>query len=182
MQKITFVTGNDDKAREVGVALGAEVERVKLDLDEIQSLDLKAVVEHKARQAYAQLGAPVVVEDVSLAIAQLGGLPGPFIKWFLLGVGVEGVARLLTAPDRSVSWTVGYGYCDQSGFQYAEGASSGTISQAAVGQGGFGFDSIFIFEGETRTIAELSPEEKAKHSPRVKALLVLRDLLEHASL
>lgn len=48
---------------------------MKLDLDEIQSLDLREVIEHKVRQAHEKCGKPVLVEDVSLVFEDLGGLP-----------------------------------------------------------------------------------------------------------
>ena len=82
MQTITFITGNQKKADYLAQYLGLNIEHVKLDLDEIQSLDLREIVEHKVRQAYAKVGKPVLVEDVSLIFSELGKLPGPFIKFF----------------------------------------------------------------------------------------------------
>ena len=48
---------------------------MKLDLDEIQSLDLREIVEHKVRQAYEKCGKPVLVENASLEFTALGRLP-----------------------------------------------------------------------------------------------------------
>lgn len=47
----------------------------KIDLDEIQSLDLREIVEHKVRQAFEKTGKPVLVEDTSLRFEALGNLP-----------------------------------------------------------------------------------------------------------
>ncbi len=58
------------------------IRHVKLDLDEIQSLDARAIVEHKVRQAYEFFKEPVLVEDGGLAFEALGRLPGPFIRFF----------------------------------------------------------------------------------------------------
>jgi inosine triphosphate pyrophosphatase len=55
MQTITFITGNQKKADNLSRLIGMSVEHIKLDLDEIQSLDLREVVEHKARQAYDKI-------------------------------------------------------------------------------------------------------------------------------
>ena len=175
--KLTFVTGNEHKAREASLTLGVEIERIKLELDEIQSLDLRAVVEHKVRQAYAQIGRPVIAEDVSLAIKQLNNLPGTFIKWFENGLGSQGVADLLSKEDRRVDYIVGYGYFDGKNFEYAEAVTHGAIAKKASGESGFGFDNIFIPEGYTQTFAQLGEEVKMKIGSRPRALLAMRDLL-----
>ncbi len=52
MQKLTFITGNQNKADYLSRYLGFPVEHIKIDLDEIQSLNLNEIVEHKVRQAY----------------------------------------------------------------------------------------------------------------------------------
>ena len=82
MQSITFITGNQKKADYLARYLGFPIEHIKLDLDEIQSLELQEIVEHKVKQAYAKIKKPVIVEDASLEFTALGRLPGPFIKFF----------------------------------------------------------------------------------------------------
>ena len=93
MANITFITGNQDKADYLAKYLGHPVDHLKLDLDEIQSLELKEIVEHKVRQAYEKVKKPVIVEDVSLEFEALGGLPGPFIKFFVEKVPFERMQR-----------------------------------------------------------------------------------------
>lgn len=83
MQPITFITGNQKKADYLARYLGFPIEHIKLDLDEIQSLELKEIVEHKVKKAYAKIKKPVIVEDASLEFTSLGRLPGPFIKFFI---------------------------------------------------------------------------------------------------
>ena len=75
MYSITFITGNKKKADYLAKYLGLEVLHEKVDLDELQSLDLREIVEHKVRQAYEKVGKPVIVEDVSLTFTALGRLP-----------------------------------------------------------------------------------------------------------
>jgi XTP/dITP diphosphohydrolase len=58
-----------------------------------------------------------------------------------------------------------------------EGILAGHISEAPRGRGGFGYDPVFIPEGETRTLAELCPEEKDAISHRRLALEQLRPIL-----
>ncbi|MEK7153184.1 MAG: non-canonical purine NTP pyrophosphatase, partial [Patescibacteria group bacterium] len=90
----TFISGNQHKVDYLAKWLGRPIEYQKIDLDEIQSLDLKAVAEHKVRQAYAILKRPVLVEDVGFTFEAMGRLPGPLIKWFLEELGVAGLCNL----------------------------------------------------------------------------------------
>src|SRR5688572_26522398 len=94
MKTVTFITGNQHKVDFLVKWLGRPVEHVKLDLDEIQSLDLHTVVAHKAEQAYNILKRPVLVEDASLAFTAMGRLPGTFVKWFIEEIGYDGLLRL----------------------------------------------------------------------------------------
>lgn len=83
MKTITFITGNPKKAEYMRKLLGMPIEHIKLDLEEIQSLDLEEIVKHKVRQAYEKIGKPVIVDDVSFEFCTLGRLPGTFVKHFL---------------------------------------------------------------------------------------------------
>jgi inosine triphosphate pyrophosphatase len=83
MQSITFITGNQKKADYLARYLGFRIEHIKLDLEEIQSMELQEIVEHKVKQAYEKIKKPVIVEDASLEFTALGKLPGPFIKFFI---------------------------------------------------------------------------------------------------
>ena len=86
MQKITFITGNEMKAKQLSLHFKFPVDHVKLDLPEIQSLDLEEIVRDKAKRAYAVVGSPVLVEEVSFTLHALNTLPGPLIKWFLQSI------------------------------------------------------------------------------------------------
>ena len=66
MTKITFITGNEAKLRQLKQHLSIDVDYTKLDLPEIQSLNLEEIVKDKAERAFAFLRGPVLVEDVSL--------------------------------------------------------------------------------------------------------------------
>ncbi len=83
MHSITFITGNQKKADYMRKFLMMPIEHIKLDLDEIQSLDLREIVEHKVRQAYDKIQKPVLVDDVSFEFCSLGRIPGTFVKHFV---------------------------------------------------------------------------------------------------
>ena len=60
----------------------------------------------------------------------------------------------------------------------ARGTLAGSIARAAAGTEGFGFDPVFVPDGETRTVAELGDEWKERHSHRAEAAAALADAFE----
>eukprot|EP01083_Nonionella_stella_P312377 1117010_1 len=97
---LVFVTGNKNKAKEVAQILGNEisVQQRKIDLPELQGEPLEISAE-KCRLAAKAIQGPVIVEDTSLCFNALGGLPGPYIKWFLGKTGHDGLNNLLAAYE-----------------------------------------------------------------------------------
>lgn len=89
MKPITFITGNQQKADYLSRYIGVPIKHQKMDLEEIQSLDLEEIVTHKALAAYKKIDEAVIVEDVSLEFEALGQLPGPFIKFFQAEIGIQ---------------------------------------------------------------------------------------------
>ncbi|HSX32221.1 MAG TPA: non-canonical purine NTP pyrophosphatase [Candidatus Saccharimonadales bacterium] len=175
---LTFITGNQHKADFLARWLGYPVAHHKLDLDELQSLDLHEIVEHKVRQAYEKLKVPVLVEDASLTLTAMGKLPGPFIKWFIQEIGYDGLLKLAhTLPSQAARGDVCYGYYDGTEVQLFDGVMRGYIAKQPKGTGGFGFDPIFINEGYTITRAEMTEAEYAKTSYRTDVMRTLKQYL-----
>ena len=151
---------------------------VKLDIEEIQSLDPYKVASHKAIAAWrANDCNPILVEETSLAMRGLGGRPGAYIKDF----AEEDEMRRMIAEswlcgrDRAARATVLLAMHDGAETHIREGHTGGTIAETLRGSDGFGWDDIFIPAGETRTFAEMTDAEKDAHSPRRKALDALRN-------
>ncbi|MSU74325.1 non-canonical purine NTP pyrophosphatase [Candidatus Kaiserbacteria bacterium] len=171
MQKLTFITGNAGKAKYLSDYFHLPVDHVKLDLQEIQSLDLREVVEDKAKRAFDIVQSPVLVEDVSLTFTTLKALPGPLIKWFLETLGNDGLCRLLDAYDnRSAVAEVEFAICDETGVHTFGGSMQGTIADSPRGEMGFGWDPVFIPSGYDKTWAEMTDDEKHATSMRKIAL------------
>ncbi len=170
MANITFITGNQKKADYLAEYLGFPIDHMKLDLDEIQSLDLKEIVKHKVRQAYEKVKKPVLVEDVSLEFTALGRLPGPFIKFFLEEMSAQDICSLLENKDKKALARCIFGYYDGNKEAYFEGSMNGIIAGKPAGTGGFGWDTIFIPEGFDITRAELSKEDYQKTYLRIKRI------------
>lgn len=178
LKNLIFVTGNLNKIREANEILGFEIGHASLELHEIQTCDLREVVTAKAHQAWEALRVPVMVEDSGLIFSSWNGLPGALVKWFEQTVGCEGLLKMLSGFDnREASAVCMVAVHDGSSVRIAEGRVEGSISRETRGQNGFGWDVIFIPEGQPRTYAEMSPEEKNSISHRRRAFEELKIML-----
>jgi len=178
-ESITFITGNANKADQLSRYLGISVEHQKIDLTEVQSLDLAEVIKHKAEEAYRITQSPVTVDDVSLVIHSMGKLPGPFIKYFISELGNDGICKIAsTFQDRSAIAQVCIGYYDGEHHEVCLGTIEGSIADEPRGDGGFGWDAIFIPHGYSQTRAEMSEEDYDATSPRKFALDRLKAYLD----
>ncbi|XP_067563746.1 inosine triphosphate pyrophosphatase isoform X3 [Pseudorca crassidens] len=104
-KKIVFVTGNAKKLEEVIQILGDKfpctLVAQKIDLPEYQG-EPDEISIRKCQEAARQVQGPVLVEDTCLCFNALGGLPGPYIKWFLEKLKPEGLHQLLAGfQDKS---------------------------------------------------------------------------------
>ncbi|HKD10939.1 MAG TPA: non-canonical purine NTP pyrophosphatase [Thermoanaerobaculia bacterium] len=164
-----LVTSRPEKAAEAR-RLGFELETLALDLPELQALDPADVVEAKVRAAYSALSRPVLVEDSGLAIHAWGGFPGALVKWLERGAGAAAIPRMLDAfDDRSATARCAIAYFDGAELVSATGQTRGAIVASPRGAGGFGWDAIFTPEGNGQTFAEMTGEEKDRHSHRRRA-------------
>jgi non-canonical purine NTP pyrophosphatase (RdgB/HAM1 family) len=170
-----LVTGNPGKLAEAGRILGTPVDSVDLDLPEIQSLDLRAVLEAKADEAWRRVGRPLVVEEAGLELAALNGFPGPLVKWMLDAAGPEGLARTaLALGDPRATARCLLLYTDGGRRVIGEGVTTGRVVLPPRGDHGFGWDPVFQPDGEERTFGELDGPEKDAVSHRGRAW---RDLM-----
>lgn len=179
---LTVVTGNAGKAAEIGAITGWPVEAVKLDILEVQSLDLEQVAREKALAAYRIIGRAIVVDDTGMSIAALNGLPGPFVAWFIDQIGPQGILDMVRGKeDRRAEVATCIGYADEQGARTFHGTVQGTLTTELRGEGGFGYDPIFIPGGQTKTYAEMTSDEKNAISMRSIAIGKLRDFLSGVS-
>ena len=168
MIDVTFITGNQNKADYLAKYLDLPIKHRKVDLDELQSLDLRTIVDHKVRQAYGIVGSPVIVEDVSLEFSALGRFPGTFIKFLVDEVPFEVICRMLDGLSRDAIARCVFGYYDGNEVILFEGSLKGSISDEPAGENGFGWDKIFIPEGYTTTRAALNEEDDIKTYTAIK--------------
>ncbi|MEV5444380.1 RdgB/HAM1 family non-canonical purine NTP pyrophosphatase [Streptomyces sp. NPDC052644] len=144
----------------------------------------------KAHALARATGHPAIADDSGLCVDVLGGAPGIFsARW----AGRHGddkanldllLAQLsdIDAPHRTAHFACAAALALPDGTErVVEGRLDGTLRHTPAGTGGFGYDPILQPDGDTRTCAELTPEEKNAISHRGKAFRalvpVLRDLL-----
>jgi XTP/dITP diphosphohydrolase len=140
----------------------------------------------KARAIAAHTGLPAVADDSGLCVDVLGGMPGVFsARWSGRHGDDEANLDLLLGqlsdvrPEhRSARFVCVAAVVWPSGKENAvEGRLEGRLIGERRGTGGFGYDPIFVPEGETRTTAEMSPADKDAISHRGKAFRELARLL-----
>lgn len=171
-----FLTGNKKKLAEIQSILG-NVEALDIDLPEIQELDAHKIIAAKLKEAQKHHKGEFIVEDTSLYLDGLNGLPGPLIKWFLQTVNNEGLYKMAESfGNFNCKAKTIIGYSDANGnIEFFEGNING-ILVAPRGEG-FGWDPIFQPEGYTKTFGELTPEEKNSFSMRKIAAEKLKEYL-----
>ncbi|MBP9853166.1 MAG: XTP/dITP diphosphohydrolase [Patescibacteria group bacterium] len=175
-----FVTGNAKKAEYLSRFLGLELEHQGVELEEIQSTDLEHIASYKAKQAYAALSKPVLVEDVAMGYTELDGLPGAFIKFFVeQDNGFEKICRMGDglASRQAIAWSV-FAYYDGQTMRLFRGSLKGTIAQHSSGIERFGWDCIFCPDGYNGlTRSELSEADNEKTYKQIKPLDEIREFL-----
>lgn len=182
MKKIIFVTGNQNKADYLARFLDHPIDHKKIDLDEIQSLDLKEIIEHKVRQAYKKLKQPVIVEDSSLEFVALGGLPGPFVRFFVDNMSLETICSLLNGKDRSAMAKCAIGFFDGKTLKIFEKKLKGSIAQEPAGKNGFDWDKIFIPQGHDVVRALFNDMDYKKTTFKIKPFAQLKKFLKENNL
>ena len=180
---ITFITGSSRKFQEIdAIVASSSVSLVQLtvDLTQIQELDARKIIEAKLHEAFKHTTGPCMVEDMSLYLDALGGLPGPLIKWFLSSLGDTGLADIAAklGDTKATAKTI-IGYAEsKDAVHFFEGEVVGRVVAPRVKEG-FGWDLIFVPEGYRKTFAEMTQEEKNKISMRGAAAKKLREFLQN---
>ena len=140
----------------------------------------------KAEAIYKLKHIPVLADDSGLEVEFLNMEPGIYSARYM-GLDSDEARRNcileklqgVEESKRIARFVCYICYIDENGNKkYAEGYWNGKIAEEAKGENGFGYDPIFIPEGENITSAEMSPENKNKLSHRARALTKLREIIE----
>jgi XTP/dITP diphosphohydrolase len=190
--KLVLATGNADKARELEELLGgAEVGIAPPPFDPEETgvtLFQNAWIKAAALRAQLEGAELVVADDSGLEVRALDGRPGVFSSRYAGpdATYADNYRRLLEelegAEDRRAAFVcVLVGMAPDGRLLVTSGVCPGHIAPAPRGEGGFGYDPVFVPEGDDRTMAELSPGEKAAVSHRGRAARRLASVLGLAS-
>lgn len=193
--RIVLATHNTHKVEE----FGAIVARVRPDL-EVVGYDGPEPIEDgvtfaenaliKARAAAAHTGLPALADDSGICVDALGGAPGAFSAYWA-GHRKDDRANLellldqlsdIADPRRAAHFTSTIALVLPGGAEHVvEGVWPGRLATAPAGSGGFGYDPIFIPDGQDagseRTAGEYTAAEKNAASHRARAFVALAPLL-----
>lgn len=193
-ERLAIASKNPHKLRELGrICRDWPVEWLTVlnhpgpwpDVDEPHDSYLDNALE-KARAVAEVLGVPAIADDSGIEVDALDGGPGPRSARFagVAASDADNLAKLIglvtdvepgarTARYRcvaAIAWPDGR-------TMHADGTCEGTLITQPRGDRGFGYDPVFVPEGEHRTMAELSDEEKDAISHRGRAFRALAGLL-----
>jgi XTP/dITP diphosphohydrolase len=174
MLEIVFATGNKHKFDEASSILadaGVSLIQHPLRHREIRSESLEEIARESVEAAFAQVRKPVFVEDSGLFIESLNGFPGAYSAWALQKLGLAGILRLMDGiGDRSASFRACIAFHDGERVHAFSGECKGRVSGQERGEEGFGYDPIFVPQGQEKTFAE-NITLKNNISHRYKTLL-----------
>ena len=191
--RLVLATANPDKAQELAALLdGFEVVGRPVDLPDVEETadTLEGNARLKAAAVMVATGELAVADDTGLEVGALGGKPGVWAARYA-GPGAtyaDNVAKLLgelagvPSAERGARFrTVALALFPDGREIVAEGTVEGTIAESPRGEGGFGYDAVFVPEGgDGHTFAQLSPADKAAVSHRGRALRLLVEKLRGA--
>ena len=189
MQTILLASNNGKKIAELSAILasfGLEIKAQRdYGIEDVPETGLTFVENAliKARHAARQSGLPAIADDSGLCVPALGGAPGIYSARYS-GEGDAGnnrklLAALENAQDRRAYYVcliVYLRHADDPLPIIAQGLWHGTIALEARGDGGFGYDPLFVPAGDSRTAAEYSAAEKNSISHRARALAAFTEL------
>ena len=189
--KLIIASNNAHKIYEIKKILGHK-------FDQIQSLR-EAGIDHetvedgstfmenarkKAREIAEISGIPALADDSGICAHALGGEPGIYSARYSGGHGNDEdnndllLKNLADKEDKTAHYTCAMALCFPNGDEIlAEGYMYGSITENRRGSRGFGYDPLFVPEGESRTVAEMTDEEKNAIGHRANALKLLLEKL-----
>ena len=165
-----IITHNKNKFEEMRKVV-PDLEMVNMEYPEIQANSLEEVVDFALDYLAERIEGNFIIDDSGLFILSLNNFPGVYSAYVFDTLGNQGILKLMKEIEdrRAIFKTVIGVRVEEQNFKFV-GLCHGYISKEPRGANGFGYDPIFIPEGENRTFAEMSTEEKNRISHRGKAI------------
>ncbi len=189
-KKLVIATANQHKVDEIVAILSRAIPGFsRADVATMSDFDVPSPVEDgltfaenaliKAEDLARRTGLPALADDSGLRVDVLGGAPGIFsARWS----GEHGndranldllLAQIVDVPAeaRGAQFVCAAALAFPDGSSVVEeGIMSGTLTQERMGEGGFGYDPVFLPDGSDITTAQMAPEEKNRISHRGRAM------------
>ncbi len=130
----------------------------------------------KAETVFGRFHMPVLADDTGLFVDALGGKPGVHTARYAgtEATSADNIRKLLRAlqgkTHRTARFVTVMAYATESGRWCGKGILEGTIADQPQGEGGFGYDPVFVPQGYEKTLAQLPREEKNRISHRRRAI------------
>jgi len=180
--ELIFATGNEHKVSEAQLILGQALPDLLIlshvgpePIESGTSFLENALI--KARAAFQATGKPAFADDSGISVEVMGGAPGIFSAIWAGGRSdLENRNLLLKqledipAENRAASFVCTIALVEKSGETSFTGIWPGVIAMDPAGDGGFGYDPVFVPDGFEVTAAELEPEVKSSFSHRAMAM------------
>lgn len=166
MKTIYYITKNEEKIKSADAILnelGIKVEQAAMETPEIQADHAREVAMYSAEYGSKEIRKPVIKMDVEFCIEALGDFPGPYIKYLNKHIEPEKVLLLMQGePNRKAYFNDVICYFDSSKntSKCFEFRTNGVINDKVLGEEGWGIDKIFVPEGYSKTLAEMSDNER----------------------
>ena len=162
---VFFASSNKNKfaeAKEILSSFGINARFFPCELEEKQYDTLQKVAADKALNAFDQCLKPVIVEDDGLVINSLNGFPGPYSSFVFKTIGNNGILKLINTK-RQASFHSVIAFCDnKKKVRIFEAHISGKIAKKPQGKK-WGFDPIFIPNGENKTYSQIQNKNLISH-------------------
>ena len=176
--ELHFVTGNIGKFEEIKKFFKKQAPELRvihenIDLDEIQSLDLKKVAIHKAKQAWQEIKKPLIVDDGGFFLEAYNNFPGALSKFVMQGIGIEGIFKLAESNSQASFRTYLVFSDGPDSYQLFEGVCAGKLVRRddAIVDPRLPYRSFFQPAGFIKSYAELMSENREHdYHHRIKAL------------
>jgi non-canonical purine NTP pyrophosphatase (RdgB/HAM1 family) len=172
---LKLCTSNPGKFDEIKRLLNRESPRELIRapaiVPEVQHHDPTEVSMAKAWAAREQVGTDVLVDDSAFYLEALANFPGAFVAHLIKAGGTEAIHRLLPDGAETRARAVSVITLARDDVVVAfRGEVPGHVIATPRGTNSYGYDDVFVPEGETRTVSEMSADEKDKTSPKRQAI------------
>jgi len=184
---LVFATGNKHKVEEVSAVLseyGIGVEQKKIDFQELNSSNQKAIALDKAKQAFSELKRPLIAEDTGIYFKAYKEFPGTQPKRMFQSIGYDGFFRLLKGKNRAAYFLCTICFFDGKNHWFFEGNLEGKITEKVIKPKAnvMPYERIFIPKGSKKVLAEMTRGEKNDISHRGLATKKLGHWLKEKAL